>query len=76
MELTLKQVQRIILLDPLLIANLYHFPEFDNTLQLIYTQLKDQTIQAKVSDCLFSICCKIDFTCLEQAGLKLGSFNE
>lgn len=74
MELTLKQVQRIILLDPLLISVLYHFPGFDATLLSIYTQLADVSIQTKVSDCLFSICCKIDFQCLEKAGLNLNSF--
>ena len=61
------------MLDPKLINLMYQFPEFDNTLLLIYTQLKDQLIQAKVSDCIFTICRTIDFECLEQAGFKLNT---
>ena len=52
---------------------MYQFPDFDNTLLIIYTQLKDQLIQAKVSDCIFTICRTIDFECLEQAGFKLNT---
>jgi len=44
MEMTLKQTERIVVIDPSQMMELYHWPDFDNTLLVIFTQLLDSKI--------------------------------
>jgi hypothetical protein len=44
MELTLKQTEKIVVIDPSQMIELYHFPDFDRTLLVIFTQLLDAKI--------------------------------
>jgi|LauGreDrversion4_2_1035121.scaffolds.fasta_scaffold1530698_1 hypothetical protein len=44
MELTLKQTEKIVVIDPSQMIELYRFPDFDNTMLVIFTQLLDAKI--------------------------------